>query len=465
MSVTLKGTNVTYTISNPTSVAVTESNLNSYYNAVYKPTVTRNKTDSAATRYIFFEFTSYGAVTNGVFASYKAVFAKGSKTATVTATTNYQVRLGKMATEKMTYGTGGLIVGISSSNSYANEFDWSNNLSFTINVNLYPTVTLSQSKTQSSPDPSIFGYLKGFCRGVVTASVKTSWAYTGGTVSVPMSSISMSGNGVTSSSTSINIGIMNSTSITVSCTAKNTRGLTNTKTITLTCSDYVKPAILSCTAVRNGSDSKNADIAVRYSLNSANQRGTTGEIRVNYTIKSGSTTVKSGTHTICASGTALASLTGTATFTVSGSLLDEDTNYDLNVTITDRVTTGGAVYDIITSTFRIIHIGANGKGVGIGGAAPNEGVRVYGNLETETINGIAAVFGTVTGGAGASSLTFTNAALIGKSFLVCTAMDVNCIVASASFTNKNGLVSIDGTVRLNFSAALTVNTRINYIAW
>ncbi len=460
MSVSFTYGSYKFTISTPSAITVTEAGLNTYFKSAYVPTVKRNKSGTAITRYIHFELES--ANMGHEIAVYKAVFTKTGTTATVTAYSSPNVRMGEIANDKLIDGMNKLFVHMSSSVSGDSE---GVEISMPINVNLYPTVTLAQTKSQSSPNPSTFGYIKGFCTGRVTATVKTTFAYTGGSVYVGLSSISMSGNGVSSSTTSINIGVMNSTSVTVSCTAKNSRGLTNTKTITLTCQDYVKPALLSCTALRDDSNSKNANITVGYRLHSTNQLGTTGDIKVNYTIKSGNTTIKSGSHVICASGTSLSSLTGTATFAVTGGLLDDDTNYDLSVTIVDRVTTGNTVYDIITSTFRIIHIGANGKGVGIGGAAPNEGVKVYGGLETETINGIAAVFGTVTGGAGASSLTFTNADLIGKSFMVCTAMDVNCVIASATFTNKNGTASIDGAVRINFSAALSVTTRINYIAW
>ena len=176
----------------------------------------------------------------------------------------------------------------------------------------------------------------------------------------------------------------------------------------------------------------------------------------------------SGSGTICASGTALGSLTGTVTIPVTGSLLDPDTNYDLTVTITDRVTTGGAAYDVITSTFRLIHVNANGKGIGVFGAAPASGLKIYDDVEVESINGVAPVFGSATGGAGASSLTFTNAACIGKRYLICTAMDVDAAIVSAKFVNKisaSDIRSTDGKITVYFDRTLSVATRVNYIAW
>ena len=52
-----------------------------------------------------------------------------------------------------------------------------------------------------------------------------------------------------------------------------------------------------------------------------------------------------------------------------------------------RVTSGTAKKDIITSTFRLLHFHAGGKGIGIGGAAPQRGLKVYDNIEAESFNG------------------------------------------------------------------------------
>lgn len=465
MSVTVTHGSYKFTISTPSSMTVNEGNINSLYSSVYKPTVKRDKTGTAITRYIFFELQSSNV--GWEIAVYKAVFTKTGTTATVTSQTS--MRMGDVAAAKLEDGVSKLQVGVA--NSLSGDMD-SKSIAMTININLYPTITLSASRSQGSPSPGTFGYIKGFCTGSVTATIKETWTYTGGSVTVPISSSSLTGNGRSASGTSgtsltLSLGTLNATSITVSATAKNSRGLTASASITVTCQDYKAPQVTQLTAVRDSGNEQNANITVKYSLHSTNQLGTTGAIKANYTIKSGGTTVASGSGTICASGTALGSLTGTVTIPVTGSLLDPDTNYDLTVTITDRVTTGGAAYDVITSTFRLIHVNANGKGIGIFGAAPASGLKIYDDVEVESINGVAPVFGSATGGAGASSLTFTDAACIGKQFIVCTAMDVDAAIVSAKFVNKisDTIKSSDGKITVYFDRTLSVATRVNYIAW
>lgn len=467
MSVSITHGSYKFTISTPSSITVNESNLNSYYRSVYTPTIKRDKTGTAITRYIRFELESSNIGYD--IALYKAVFTKTGTTATVTAVTSVNRRMGEIANAKLEDGVNRLAVWVA--NSTSGDEDGAD-VAMTININLYPTITLTSSKSQSSPAPGTFGYIKGFCTGSVTATIKKTWSFTGGSVTVPISSSSLTGNGRSATGTSgtsltLSLGTLNSTSVTVSATAKNSRGLTASASITVTCQNYTAPQITSITAVRDSGNEKNANIAVKYSLHSTNQLGTTGDIKVNYTVKSGGTTIASGSGTICASGSALGSLTGTLNISVTGGLLDEDTNYDLTATITDRVTTGGAAYDVITSTFRLIHVHSGGKGIGVFGAAPATGLKIYGDVEVDSINGEAPVFGSATGGAGASSLTFTNAACIGKQFLVCTAMDVDAAIVSAKFVNKiSGTIkSSDGKITVYFDRTLSVATRINYIAW
>lgn len=468
MSVSITHGSYKFTISTPSAITVNESNINSLFSSVYKPTVKRNKSGTAITRYIFFELEGSGI--GYEMATYKAVFTKSGTTATVTAVSGYSLRMGDAAYGKLNEGLNTLNVFVA--NSISGDADGAS-LSMPINVNLYPTITLTSSKSQGSPTPATFGYLKGFCTGSVTATIKNTWTYTGGSVTVPITSSSLTGNGRSATGTSatsltLSLSTLNSTSVTVTATAKNSRGLTASASITVTCSDYKAPLITQLTAVRDSGNEQNANITVKYSLHSTNQLGTTGAIKANYSIKSGGTTIASGSGTICASGTSLGSLTGTLTIPVTGSLLDPDTNYDLTVTITDRVTTGGAAYDVITSTFRLIHVHANGKGIGIFGAAPSAGLKVYDNVEVESLNGVSPIFGTATGGAGASSLTFTNAACIGKRYLICTAMDVDAAIVSAKFVNKisaSDIRSTDGKITVYFDRTLSVATRVNYIAW
>ena len=454
MSITLKGTSVNYTISTPSSITINESNIDSYFYNGYRPTVTRNKTGSAATRYIVF---SVGYNTDSFnIACYKAVFAANSKTATVTPFTSPfgMSRYGDLG--NMSFNR--LYVGIDTSSSLSGYFD-SGYVACTKKMVFYPTITLTPSKAQSTPAPGTFGYLKGICTASVTAAIKKTWNYTGGSVTVPISSSSVSGNGKSTSGTTqtsltLSMGTMNSTSITVSASAKNSRGLTATATATITCSDYSPPEILSETAIRNSGDEENATITASYKLHSANQLGTTGAIKISYQIKNGSTTVKSGDGVICASGSALGSLTGSVTINITGDSLDVDTNYDVILTISDRAKTGNTKRDIITSTFRLIHVHPNGKGIGIFGAAPSSGVKIYGKLN----GGELAFASYVYDGASTSTITFQSNELIGKSFIICGTQD------SGNPVNRASLDPTTGTVTAYLSGAVTV-MRLNVIAW
>ena len=454
MSVSFTYGSYKFTISTPSAITVTQAGLNTYFKNAYVPTVKRNKSGTAITRYIHFELMSSNM--GHEIAIYKAVFTKTGTTATVTAYSSPNVRMGDIANDKLIDGMNRMSVMMSSSVSGDSE---GTDIAMAINVNLYPTITLTPTKTQSSPAPGTFGYLKGICSASVTASFKTSWAYTGGTVNVGMSSSSISGGGksatgTTGGSLTLSLGTMNATSITVTATAKNKRGLTATATTTITCSDYSPPEISGESATRDSANEKNATITVQYKLHSINQLGTAGAIKVSYQIKNGSSTVKTGDGIICASGDALSSLTGTITIPVTGEILNEDINYSVILTISDRAKTGNTKRDIITSTFRLFDLHPSGKGIGIFGAAPQEGLKIYGK-----VNGGALAFASyVYNGASTSTITFQSDELIGKSFLICGAQD------SGNPVNRASLDSSTGTVTAYLSSAVTV-MRLNVIAW
>lgn len=455
MAITLEGTSVKYTISTPSTITINESNIDTYfYN--WRPTVTRNKTGSAATRYIVFDLNGDG--TN--IAAYRAVFTATGKTATVTAYTSAfgMVRYGDIANWNFTK----LGVGIASSTALS-YFDYGT-VTCSKTINLYPTITLTPTYTQNSPNQSVFGRIINICQAAVTATIKNRWTYTGGSVTVALTSSSISGAGKSAAGTTgttltLNLGTMTATSITVTASAKNARGLTSTASVTLTCEQYVPPDITSESAVRSASNEKNAVLTVDYALHAINQRGTSGAITVAYTITNGSATVTSGTATICASGTALSSLTGSITINVTGGLLSEDVNYSLSMHITDRVTSGNAKRDIITSTFRLLHFHAGGKGIGIGGAAPQRGLKVYDNIEAESFNGVAPVFGSyVYSGVSTGTITFTDANCEGKTRIICGTQDSGNPPLRASLDDDTGEITV------YLSGAVTV-ARINYICW
>ena len=223
MSVSIAHGSYTFTISTPSSITVNESNINSYYRDLYTPTVKRNKSGTAITRYIRFELES--ANIGYDIALYKAVFTKTGTTATVTKVTSVNRRMGEIANAKLEDGVNRLCVWVA--NSTSGDEDGAD-VAMTVNVNLYPTITLTSSKSQLNPAPATFGYLKGFCTGSVTATIKKTWTYTGGSVTVPLTSSSLTGNGrsatgTTGTTLTLSLGTLNSTSVTVSATAKNSR--------------------------------------------------------------------------------------------------------------------------------------------------------------------------------------------------------------------------------------------------
>ena len=463
MAITLEGTSVKYTISTPSAFTVTEANIDQKVSAAYLPTITRNKTGNAATRYVVF---SIGQNTDSYnIACYRAVFTASGKTATVTAMDSLVTpeRMGDLA--NATFNR--LYAGMSSSTALS-YFD-SGYVSCTKKINLYPTITLTPSYVQPTPSMSTFGRIINICQASVTATIKNRWTYTGGSVTVALASSSISGGGKTATGTTgtsltLSLGAMASTQITVTASAKNAQGLTASASITLTCEEYVPPDITSETAVRSASNEKNAVLTVNYKLHAVNQRGTAGAITVSYTITNGSTTVKTGTATICASGTALSSLTGSITINVTGGLLNEDVNYSLSMHITDRVTSGNAKKDIITSTFRLLHFDSGGKGIGIGGAAPQRGLKVYDNVEADSFNGIAAVFGSyVYNGASTNTIAFTDQNCEGKTHII-----VGGQLAASGFAGPAptyaDLDDETGQIEVHLAASVTY-ARINYICW
>ena len=210
---------------------------------------------------------------------------------------------------------------------------------------------------------------------------------------------------------------------------------------------------------RIGVEERNADLTVNYLLHAKNQAGTTGAIKVFYEIKEGNTVAASGSATICASGSALGSLSGSITINITGQLLNVDKNYSVSMYIQDRISTGTAKKDIITSTFRLLHIDSGGKGIGIGGAAPARGLKVYDDIEADSFNGIAAVFGSyVYNGASTDTIVFTDSNCQDKTRIICGTQDAGNPPLRASIDDNTGEITV------YLSGNVTV-ARINYICW
>ena len=155
--------------------------------------------------------------------------------------------------------------------------------------------------------------------------------------------------------------------------------------------------------------------------------------------------------------------------------------YNISVTPKDSYGSGIAREKQLPSQFFPIDVyggDANGNGAGqgvsIGQMANGTGFNV--GMETHFTDAVYfgsqkvsdMVFGSVVGGAGASSLTVTDANCIGRRFIVATAMDISANVTYAQFINhvsQTDIRSADGQIKFYFSSTLSSNTRVNYIAW
>ena len=94
------------------------------------------------------------------------------------------------------------------------------------------------------------------------------------------------------------------------------------------------------------------------------------------------------------------------------------------------------------------------NGIGIFGAAPASGVKIYGKLN----GGELAFASYVYDGASTSTITFQSNELIGKSFIICGTQD------SGNPVNRASLDPTTGTVTAYLSGAVTL-MRLNVIAW
>ena len=376
---TVKDSTYTYTVSTPATITINESNINTNFVAGYTPTVTRNKTGSAVTRYIVFAIGTASVQYN--LACWKVTFAANSKTGSVSQQSSFgNTKFGDVANTTVSI----INVGLDTTPSLSYYQD-SVDVACTKKLVFYPSITLTVNRTQSYPAPNTFGYRIGFCSATVTMTIKNSWTYDYGSVSVPISTSSISGGGKSASGTTgttvtLNLGVLASLTTAITATAKNNLGYTATATASVTCQEYTAPQITAKNVVRNVNDEENATITASFKIHSMNQEGTTGAISINWTVKDGNTTIVSGTATIYASGTAASSLTGNVTIPITGDLLNENTNYSLDMTITDRATTSGVIRDFISSTFRLLHLHQSGEGIGIGGAAPSDGLEIYSDM-------------------------------------------------------------------------------------
>ena len=81
MSVSITHGSYKFTISTPSAITVTEAGINTYFKNAYVPTVKRNKSGTAITRYIFFELQNSNtgheiAIYNGTWCSQNSLLTR-----------------------------------------------------------------------------------------------------------------------------------------------------------------------------------------------------------------------------------------------------------------------------------------------------------------------------------------------------------------------------------------------------
>lgn len=414
-SVKISGNTYTYTISNiQNAITCTPGNRNSRYGSVYAcPTVTRNKTGEAFTRYFMYEVSgaSSGQTLDYEIALYKAVFTKTGKTATVTEVTSESVAtLGRLAYVKINRTWSPSLV-VSAGTSASSFWD---NASTSVSITLSgwnpATPSISYTLSQPSLDASIFGYVKDFCSAQWSASGGTTWDISNGTIS-PTNTINLSANGTTASNSgtgsrtaTLAYKTLSTTSVTGTAKITNNIGGSATSTATVNVQAYSQPIAKSLAVGRvTVNNEKHASMSIGWSVNELNKQSTASQ-----SIRSGAITCtwecedlsnegvlfSSGEFDIVSDGDAMTVLTDTATATLVDTSenkhdeYDPDKSFRFTAYITDRI--GGTsltISAILASEFYLICAREGGRGIGFGMVPPDDAMHVnmpatfYDNVE------------------------------------------------------------------------------------
>lgn len=408
-SVSLAGSTYTYTVSNiQNALTLTPSNRTSRYGAVYgKPTITRQKSGSANTRYFILTFlvSNQARETGYYHAAYSATFTKTGTTATV-AEINAGSRpalssIAKEVTLFQTSSISGRVVveaSDSSSLSYASVFASKEvSASYAMSGWTPSTPSISYSLSQSEtgdPDPTIFGYIAGYA--------KASWSGSGhpGNWSpvIPYGTLTLSANGASdlvsgqnaTLTRSLSAKLLTAASTTGTVKIANTIGGSATATSTVTVQPYSKPIVnglaLGRTTVNN---EPHATMSVGWAVDILNKESTasgdiqSGAITATWEAEDLSdqgTVFASGSFDIISDGSSMTGITGTTPIETlvdtSGNnhnVYNTDNSFKFTVYITDRIGERSAsITAILNSDFYIICVREGGRGIGFGKVPPTD---------------------------------------------------------------------------------------------
>lgn len=405
-SVKISGSTYTYTISNiQNAITCTPGNRNSRYGFVYAcPTVTRNKTGEAFTRYFMYEVSgaSSGQTLDYEIALYKAVFTKTGKTATVTEVTSESVAtLGRLAYVKINRTWSPSLV-VSAGTSASSFWD---NASTSVSITLSgwnpATPSISYTLSQSSLDASIFGYVKGFCSAQWKASGGTTWDISNGTIS-PTNTINLSANGTTASNSgtgsrtaTLAYKTLSTTSVTGTAKITNNIGGSATSTATVNVQSYSKPIAKSLAIGRvKQNNEDHATMSIGWAVDILNKQSnvtqsiTSGDVSCTWEcedLSNPDTVFSSGTFNIVNDGEAMTKTTDTTPPIVlvdaSGNNhndYDPDKSFKFTAYITDRIGESSlSITAVLASEFYLICAREGGRGIGFGMVPPDDAMHVY----------------------------------------------------------------------------------------
>lgn len=419
-SVTIKGSTYSYTISNiQNALTCTPGNRNSRYGAVYaKPTIKRNKSGEAFSRYFYLRFIVPNEGEGG-YAShdveYRAKFTKSGTTATVDEVNSYMAEhvMGNyadyMCTAKYSPSFSGTLKIYASTDDV--DSSWTNvstTYTATAGAGWTPTISnISYALTQSEtgdPDPSIFGYIQGFAQASWSIQSAETGQWTLGSYDyiTPYGTLSFSANGESYSSRAagwyrISLSSKKLNSITTTAYASVSTDLNGkaSKSETVTVQPYNKPTIntlsISRTSATRSADS--AVISVGWIIDALNKQSTettdikTGAVTASWVsvdLQYPNTEYASGSFDIISDGDSVTTLADQAdeiaqdaNRTRAHDTYDSNHTYRFTVTLTDRLgQSSEPIPAILNSKFFLISAKAGGKGIGFGMAPLNEGFHV-----------------------------------------------------------------------------------------
>lgn len=227
--------------------------------------------------------------------------------------------------------------------------------SLTVNVpsSMVPTINSFTATPVAAGAATTYGYVKGLSKcNLAIGTVTNSYGAT-------IDSYSISGGGFSSTTSSLATGNLNNAgAITFTAKVTDTRGRTDTATVSITVYDYSVPSISAFSARRCNSlgtildDGTYLSVLATYSFSSVNSQNTV-TTSVQY---------KKSTTTTWATGVAV---TSGAAKVIGGGLVTADSSFDVIITVADKFNSVTKTV-VVPTAYAVIDILKGGKGMSIG---------------------------------------------------------------------------------------------------